>query len=73
MESNLDRLVNNTALEAWLEEKETYEVGFEQAKKNCFMSVDKTYLATILELSDLKDMFDALDQKYSISNAAHLC
>ena len=71
-ESDSDRLVNKTALEAWLGEKETYEVGFEQAKKKCFMSVDKTHLATILELSDPKDMFDALDQKYSASNAARL-
>ncbi len=55
-----------------MEEKETYEVGFEQAKKKCFLSVEKTLLATILELSDPKDMFDALDQKYSASNAARL-
>ncbi len=53
-----------------MREKETYKVGFEQAKKKCFMSVDKTHLATILELSDPKDMSNALDQKYSASNAA---
>ncbi len=71
-ESDLDHLGNKTALEAWLGEKETYEVGFEQAKKKCFMSVDKTHLATLLELSYPKDMFDALHQKYSASNAARL-
>ena len=37
------------------------------------MSVDKTHLATILELFDLKDMFNTLDQKYSALNAARLC
>lgn len=44
--------------------EETYEVGFEKAKKKCFMSVDKSHLTTILELSDPKDMFSALDKKY---------
>lgn len=69
-ESDAHRLVKRTILEAWLSEKETYEVGFEQAKKNFFMSVDKTHLATSLELSDPIDMFDTLDQKYFTSNAA---
>lgn len=36
------------------------------------MSVDKTHLATILELSDPGNMFDTLDRKYSASNAARL-
>lgn len=53
-------------------EKETYEVGFEQAKKKYFVSVDKTHLATILELSDPRNMFDTLDRKYSASKAARL-
>lgn len=39
-------------------------MGFEQAKKKHFMSVDKMHLVTILELSDPKDMFNALDKKY---------
>ncbi len=72
MESDSDYLVNKTASEVWLGEKEAHEVGFEQAKKKCFISVDKTNLVTILELSDPKDMFNALDQKYSTSNAARL-
>lgn len=59
-------------LESWMGEKETYEIGFEQGKKEYFMSVDKTRFATILELSDPRDMFDTLDQKYSASNAACL-
>lgn len=53
-------------------EKETYEVDFEPAKKKYFMSVDKPHLATVLELSNPRDMFDALDRKYSASNAARL-
>ena len=36
------------------------------------MSMDKTHLATILELSDPRDMFDTFDQKYSASNVARL-
>lgn len=55
-----------------VDKKEAYEVGFEQAKKKCFMSVDKTHLATILKLSDPKDMFNALDKKYSATNVARL-
>ena len=64
--------VDTAKAEAWLDKKETYEVGFEQAKKKCFMSVDKSHLATILELSSPKEMFEALDKKYSASNAARL-
>ena len=33
------------------------------------MSVDKSHLATILELSTLEEMFEALDKKYSATNA----
>ncbi len=36
------------------------------------MSVDQTNLETIFELFHPKDMFDALDRKYSASNAARL-
>lgn len=32
------------------------------------MSVNQTQVATILELSDPKDIFDGLEQKYSPSN-----
>lgn len=46
-------------------------MGFEQAKKKCFMSVEKARLATILELSTPKEMFNALG-KYSATNTAHL-
>lgn len=55
-----------------MEKKETYEVGFEQAKKKCVMSVDKAHLAMILELSTPKEMFNALKKKYPATNAAHL-
>lgn len=61
-----------SAVETWLDKKETYEVGFEQAKKKCFMSVDKSHLATILELSSPEEMFKALDKKYSATNSARL-
>ncbi len=64
--------VDTVKAEAWLDKKETYEVGFEQAKKKCFMSVNKSHLATILELSSPKEMFEALDKKYSATNAARL-
>ena len=37
------------------------------------MSVDKSHLATILELSSPKEMFKALDKKYSATNAAYFC
>ena len=62
--------VDITKAKAWLEKKENYEVGFKQAKKKCFMSVDKSNLATILELSNTKEMFEALDKKYSATKAA---
>ena len=64
--------VDIAEVEAWLDRKEAYEVGSEQAKKKCFMSVDKFHLATILELSTSKEMFEALDKKYSATNAARL-
>ena len=47
-------------------------MGFEQAKKKCFMSVDKSYLATILELSSPKEMFEALDKEYFATHTARL-
>ena len=47
-------------------------MGFEQAKKKCFIGLDKAHLATILELSTPKEMFNALDKKYSATNAARL-
>ncbi len=47
-------------------------MGFEQAKKKCFISVDKAHLATILELFTPKEVFNALDKKYSTTNAARL-
>lgn len=40
---------------------------------NYFMRMDKTYLATILELFDPNNIFDILDWKYSVFNSAHLC
>ena len=71
--SNSDGLINKIALEEWLGEKEIYEFGFEQTKKKCFINEEKTHLATILELSDPRNMFDIFDQKYSASNVARLC
>lgn len=47
LKSNLDYLVNKTALEAWLRKKKMYKIDFKQAKKKCFISIDKTYLAII--------------------------
>ena len=64
--------VDTAKIEAWLDNKETYEVGLEQAEKNYFMNVDMAHLATILELSTPKEMFNALDKKYSATNAARL-
>lgn len=52
--------------------KETDEIGFEQEKKKYIISVDKIRFATIFELSNPRDMFDALDQKYFASNAVYL-
>lgn len=37
------------------------------------MSADKFYLATILELSTLKELVEVLNKKYSATNTAHLC
>ena len=48
-------------------------MGFEQAKKKSFISVDKAHLATILELFTPNEVFNALDKKYSTTNAARLC
>ena len=59
-------------VEKFLDKKETYELGFEQAKKKYFMSVNKSHLATILKLSTLKEIFKVLDKKYSAINAACL-
>lgn len=70
--SNASLTGDISAVETWLDKKETYEVGFEQAKKKCFMSVDKSHLATILELSSPEEMFEALDKKYSATNSARL-
>lgn len=61
----LDKLIKKEIIEAWLEEKETYEIGFKQANKKIFIDVDQIHLTTILKLSDSKDMFHILDQKYS--------
>ena len=63
--SSASSTVDTAKVEAWLDKKEAYEVGFEQAKKECFMSVNKSHLATILELSTSEEMFEALDKKYS--------
>ena len=71
-EGNESPNIDTVKAKAWLDKKETYEVEFEQAKKECFMSVDKSHLATILELSSPKKMFKALDKKYSTTNAARL-
>lgn len=70
--SNASLTGDISAVETWLDKKETYEVGFEQAKEKCFMSVDKSHLATILELSSPEEMFEALDKKYSATNSARL-
>ena len=59
-------------VEVLLDKKEVYELGFELAKKKCFMSVDKSHLATIRELSTSEKMFEALDKKYSATNATRL-
>lgn len=64
--------VDITEVEKWLDKKKVYEVGFKQAIKKCFMSIDKSYLATIFELSILEKMFKVLNKKYSATNAARL-
>lgn len=64
--------MNITEVELWLDKKKTYDVGFEQSKKNCFMSVDKSYLAIILELFSPEEMFETFDKKYSVINSAYL-
>ena len=71
-ESSAIPTVDDAKVKAWLDKKETYEVGFEQTRKKCFMSVDKAHLAAILELSTPREMFNALDKKYSATNAARL-
>lgn len=55
-----------------VDRKEAYEVLLKQAMNNYLMSVDKAYLAIILELCNPQDMFEALDYKYSATNAACL-
>lgn len=49
--------VDTAMVEAWLDKKEAVEVGFEQAKNKCFMSVNKFHLAKILEPPTVKEMF----------------
>lgn len=46
-------------------------LGLNRPKK-CFMSVDKSHLATILELFSPKEIFEALDKKYSVTNSTYL-
>ena len=70
--NNASPNVDTAEVKAWLDRKDVYEVGYEQAKKKCFMSADKFHLATILELSISKEMYEALDKKYSAINAARL-
>ncbi len=48
------KMIDSAKVEEWLDKKETFEVGFEQAKKKCFMSIDKANQAAILELSTEK-------------------
>lgn len=64
--------VNISEVEEWLDKKEVYELGFKQAKNKYFISVDKSHLVTILELSISKKMFQALNKKYSATNPACL-
>ncbi len=64
--------IDNTKVEVWLDKKETYEVRFKEVKEICFMSIDKAHIATILELSTPKKMFNALDHNYSARIAACL-
>lgn len=40
--------------------------------KKCFMSIDKSYLATILELFSPEEIFEGHDKKYSTTNFACL-
>lgn len=63
-------MINKILLKVWLKEKKTYKVSFKQTKTNYFIIVDKTYLRTILELFDAKNIFDIYDQKSFIFNAA---
>lgn len=64
--------VDISAVETSLDKKKTYEIGFEQAKKKCFISVDKSHIAIILELSSPEKIFEAFDKKYSATNTACL-
>lgn len=41
-----------------VDRKKAYEVSFKQAMKNYLMSVDRTYLAIILEIRNPQDMFE---------------
>lgn len=67
--SSVSLTMDISAIEIQLDKKEAYEVGFEQTKKKCFMSINKSHLATILELSSPKEIFEALDKKYSATNS----
>ncbi len=62
-----------SAVEIWLDKKETYQVRFKQAKKKCFISIDKFHLVTILKLSSPGKMFKTLDKKYFATNSTCLC
>lgn len=64
--------VDISEVKEWFDKKKTYEIGFEQAKKKYFISVNKFYLATILKLSSSEEMFKALNKKYFAINAIYL-
>lgn len=56
-----------------IKKKEVYEMGFEQAKKKYYMSVNKSHLTTILELATPEKMFEAFNKKYSATNSTCFC
>lgn len=59
-------------IKVWLDKKKAYKMGFEHAKKKYFISINKFYLAIILELSTLKKVFKALNKKYFTINTTCL-
>lgn len=54
-------------IEEWLDKKKLMRKDLNKRKKY-FMSVNKTYLAIILKLSNFKKIFKTLNKKYSTIN-----
>lgn len=65
---NKSLFINILEIKKWLNKKKAYKVLFKKAKKLFFMSINKSRLAKILELSIMEKTFKSLNKIYFIIN-----